>query len=408
MQHNPTATAIAAATLTLFLLTTPTTANNITKILEKYPQFSIFNHYLTVTHLAADINSRQTITVCVVEDKDMSDLLSKNLPINTIQNILSLHVLLDYYGAKKLHEITNGTALAATLYQATGSAPGASGFVNITDFKAGKVGFSAVDSPTTDAFFVKSVDEIPYNLSVIQISQILQSAEASAPTPSPAEMNLTSLMSKQGCKVFADTLSNSSDALKAFEDNIEGGLSVFCPADDVFKQFLPKFKNLTADEQTSLLCYHGIPVYQSMSMLKSNNGVMNTLATDGANKFDFVVQNDGQDITLQTKIVTAKITGTLVDEDPLVVYTVDKVLLPKELFKAEAPTPAPAPAPAAAPPKKSKSGKGKGNYASPPQPESPDSQPSDQVADQKGDAGFNGGRFVAAVALSLWLGLLSP
>ncbi|KAK6947081.1 FAS1 domain [Dillenia turbinata] len=220
-------------------------------------------------------------------------------------------------------------------------------------------------------------------------------------------MNLTSLMSKQGCKVFADTLSNYSDALKAFEDNVEGGLTIFCPTDDVFKQFLPKFKNLTADEQVSLLCYHGVPVYQSMSMLKSNNGVMNTLATDGANNFDFVVQNDGQDVTLKTKFITAKITGTLIDEQPLVIYRVDKVLLPEELFKAEAPTSArpPAPVEAAAPPKKSESGNG--NYASPPQPESPDSQPSDQVADQNSGAGFNGGRFVAPVVLSLWIGFLS-
>lgn len=84
--------------------------------------------------------------------------------------------------------------------------------------------------------------------------------------------------------------------------------------DDVFKAFLPKFKNLTVAGKAAVLEYHGIPVYQSMSMLRSNNGLMNTLATDGTTKFDFTVQNDGQQVTLKTKIVTARITGTLIDE----------------------------------------------------------------------------------------------
>ncbi|KAH6778232.1 FASCICLIN-like arabinogalactan 1 [Perilla frutescens var. frutescens] len=48
----------------------------------------------------------------------MSDLLSKHLTLSAIKNVLSLHVLLDYFNAKKLHQITNGTALAATMFQA--------------------------------------------------------------------------------------------------------------------------------------------------------------------------------------------------------------------------------------------------------------------------------------------------
>ncbi|PNY17173.1 fasciclin-like arabinogalactan protein 1-like [Trifolium pratense] len=63
----------------------------------------------------------------------MSDLTSKHPSIYTIKNIISLHVFLDYFGTKKLHQITNRTTLAATMYQATGSAPGSSGFVNIID-----------------------------------------------------------------------------------------------------------------------------------------------------------------------------------------------------------------------------------------------------------------------------------
>ncbi|KAI8553015.1 hypothetical protein RHMOL_Rhmol06G0312300 [Rhododendron molle] len=398
-----TGTTVLSLLLILLSLSLPPTssAHNITKILEKFPDFSTFNHYLTATHLAPEINSRETITVCAVDNAAMSDLLAKHPSIYTIKNVLSFHVLLDYFGAKKLHQITNGTALAATMFQATGTASGSSGFVNITDLKGGKVGFGAEDNGgNVDSVFVKSLDEIPYNISVIQISKILASSEAEAPTPGPSQMNLTSVMSAHGCKVFAETLLGS-DAEKTYDDNIDGGLTVFCPGDDAFKNFLPKEMIHRKIE------YHGVPVYQSMAMLKSNNGLMNTLATDGANKYDFTVQNDGEVVTLKTKLVTATITGTVIDEQPVAIFAIDKVLLPRELFKGLAPTPAPAPAPetVADAPKPAKKGKHLSPPAADSPADSPDGDAADQTADSSGAVRFNGPRFIA-VGLGLCLGLL--
>ncbi|XP_068638686.1 fasciclin-like arabinogalactan protein 1 [Aristolochia californica] len=371
---------ISAAQVTLFLslvlLGSAVSAHNITRILAKHPEFSTFNRYLMTTHLAPEINRRETITVLALDNSAMSAILSKGLPIATIKNIISLHILLDYFGAKKLHQITNGTALSATMFQATGSAPGSSGFVNITDLKGGKVGFGAEDNNgILDASFVKSVQEIPYNISVIQISHPLSSPEAEAPTPSPVVQNLTVILGKKGCKNFADLLA-ASGTLQTFQDNLPGGLTVFCPGDEAIKKFAPKYKNLTAEGKASVLLFHGVPVYQSMAMLKSSNGLMNTLATDGAKKFDFTVQNEGEEVTLKTKINTAKITGTVVDDEPLVAYTLDTVLLPRELFKAEAP--APAPAPEAESPKKAKKARAKAK--SPPAPDDGDA-PADAPSD---------------------------
>lgn len=396
--HLPPSTTVATVVLSLALLLYTTEAHNITHILAKHPQFSTFNYYLTTTHLAIEINRRQTITVCVVDNAGMSNLLSKHLSISTIKNVLSFHVLLDYFDAKKLHQITNGTALAATMFQATGSATGSSGFINITDLKGGKVGFSPADyNGAPPAKFIKSVREIPYNISVIQLSTILPSAEAEAPTPGPSEMNLTTLMSAHGCKVFAETLIGSP-AEKTFEDNVDGGLTIFCPGDDAMKNFLPKFKNLSAEGKQSLLEYHGVPIYQSISNLKSNNGGMNTLATDGANKYAFVVQNDGEDVTLKTKIVTAKITATLVDQLPLAIFSLDKVLLPIELFES-APAPAPAPSP------EDDGGSHKSSPLAPASPaDSPADGPSDDTDDSTADNGavkYNAGASLAAV-FSIW------
>ncbi|KAL1817993.1 hypothetical protein ACET3Z_020567 [Daucus carota] len=153
-------------------------------------------------------------------------------------------------------------------------------------------------------------------------------------------------MRLKGCKAFADLLV-SEKAEDTFVQSVEGGLTVFCPSDDVLEDFMPKYKNLTAAGKMAVLLYHGVPVYNSMGMLRSNNGLMNTLATEGKNKYDFTVQNDGESVKLKTKAVTATVSGTLVDEEPLAVYKIDKVLLPRELFKAVkeelAPEPAPAP-----------------------------------------------------------------
>ena len=162
---------------------------------------------------------------------------------------------------------------------------------------------------------------------------------------------------------------------------------MFCPTDTIINGFMPKYKNLTAPQKVSLLLYHGIPVYQSIQTLKSNNGIMNTLATDGANKYDFTVQNDGEELTLKTKVITAKVTGTLKDQEPLVVYKIDKVLLPRELFKV---------APKAA----------KEAAAAAPEADAPEGDDvSTQTADSNGASGLDGRRLIMLI-LSFCMGLL--
>ncbi|KAL4352104.1 hypothetical protein GQ457_06G027590 [Hibiscus cannabinus] len=385
MSPPSTATLFSYSLALLFLLlsfSTPTNASNITLILAKYPQFSTFNHYLTATHLASQINRRQTITVLALDNTAMSSLLSRHFSLYTLKNVLSLHILVDYFGAKKLHRISKGSTLTSTMFQATGSASGTSGYVNITNLKGGKVGFGAEDSEgKLDATFVKSIKEIPYNISIIQISHPLDSTEAEAPTAAPSELNLTDIMSKQGCKAFAGLL-QASGADETFNQNIDAGLTVFCPTDKVVSDFMPKYRNLTAPKKKSLLLYHGIPVYMNMQMLKTNTGTMNTLATDGANKFDFTVDNNQEVVSLDTTVVTAKITGIAKDEEPLMVLKINKVLLPKEMYKPVEPASGPsADAPA-------------------------DSTPADdQTLDHNGAEGL-GDRRMGMVVLSMCIGML--
>ncbi|OWM69244.1 hypothetical protein CDL15_Pgr025431 [Punica granatum] len=254
----------AGAIFLLLLFTAPSHGHNISRLLKDHPAFSTFNHYLTQTHLA-----NETITFCAIDNDTISELLASHPSISTIKNVLSLH--------------------------ATGSALGSSGFVNITDLKGSRVGLDPEDNGgTLSTYFVKSLEEVPYNISVIQISGIIPSDVVAAPTSGPSEMNITSLISAHGCKVFADTLLANPDAMKTYQDNAEGGLTVFCPLDDPFKVFLPKYKNLTAASKTMFLEFLAVRMYLSMSILKSNDGLMNTLTTDGASNYDFTVQNEGE------------------------------------------------------------------------------------------------------------------
>ncbi|CAL5063884.1 unnamed protein product [Urochloa decumbens] len=225
-------------------------------------------------------------------------------------------------------------------------------------------------------------------------------AAAKAPAaPPPAPPNVTAEMAKGGCKAFADLIAASPDASSTYQSAVEGGMTVFCPSDDAVRAFLPKYKNLTADGKAELLLFHAVPVHYSLGALKSNNGPMNTLATDGAAKnFNFTLQNQGDVVTIKTASTSrggapARVTSTAIDKDPLAVYVIDAVVQPVELFKpVAAPAPAPAPAPAAADaPTKAAGGKANKRRPAPavadaPGPAADDSAPVDQKKDAKKSA----------------------
>uniref|UniRef100_A0A0E0LYS8 FAS1 domain-containing protein n=1 Tax=Oryza punctata TaxID=4537 RepID=A0A0E0LYS8_ORYPU len=319
---------------------------NITKILAAHPEFSKFNEMLSKTRLAYDINRRQTITVLAVDNSAMASLDHFTLP--TIRHILSLHILVDYYGSKKLHALSHGATASSSMFQATGSAPGTTGYVNITSHKGGKIDFISEDADESakPSRYVKSVKEIPYDISVLQVSSVLSSSEAEAPVPPPAPVNLTELLSKKYCKSFASLLAANADVFRAVNETKDNGLTLFCPVDAAVAAFMPSYKNLTTKAKTAILLYHAVPDYFSLQLLKSNNGMVTTLATASESKKDYSydVQNKGETVTLDTRVVNSAVTATVGDAEPLAVYAVNKFLKPKELFKVvEAPAPAPEP-----------------------------------------------------------------
>ncbi|KAL0379635.1 UNVERIFIED_CONTAM: Fasciclin-like arabinogalactan protein 8 [Sesamum angustifolium] len=345
---------MAATSLTLLsllpiaLLAASASASNITEILSAFPEYSEFNDLLTQTKLADEINSREPVTVCALPNGALSSLTGK-YPLSVIKNVLALHVLLDYFDAPKLHKISEGSVLSTTLYQTTGNAAGNLGFVNITDLRGGKVGFgSGVPGSPLDSTFTKSVKQVPYNLSVIEVSKaIAPSAVLTAPAPSAA-VNITALLEKAGCKTFASLLV-STGVLKVYQSAVEKGLTVFAPNDEAFKAAdAPDLSKLSNAEVVSVLQYHALASYTPIGTLKQTKGKITTLATNGVAKYDLGVTTAGDSVSLETGVDSSRIASTVLDSTPLCIFTVDSLLLPVELF-GKAPAPAPGPAPETSP-----------------------------------------------------------
>ncbi|MCD7454083.1 Kinesin-like protein fla10 [Datura stramonium] len=323
-------------------------AHNITEILSQFPEYSEFNSYLSQTKLADEINSRQTITVLALPNGAMSAVVGKH-PLSVIKNVLSLHVLLDYFDGTKLHKISDGTTLSTTLYQTTGNANGNLGSVNITDLKGGKVGFgSAIPNSPLASTYTKSVKQIQYNISVLEISApIIAPGILAAPAPS-GDFNITGALEKAGCKTFASLLVKSG-VLKTYQTAIDKGLTIFAPNDEAFKGAkVPDLSKLSSADVVSLLQYHAVPSYTPIGTLKTKKDPISTLATNGASKYDLSASTAGDQVTLDTGVDSSRIASTVIDSTPFCIFTVDSVLLPVELF-GKAPSPAPGPAPETSP-----------------------------------------------------------
>ncbi|KAK6918500.1 FAS1 domain [Dillenia turbinata] len=382
------ATPLLSLPLLIFsLVAISTTAHNITAILDGFPEFSVFKGYLTQTKVADEINTRETITVLALDNAAMT-ALAGNHPLSVIKNELRLHVLLDYFDPQKLHKISDGTILSTTLYQTTGNAPGQLGFVNITDVRGGKVCFgSAVTGYKQDVTYQKSVKEIPYNISVLQISSpIIAPGVLTAPAPSASDLNITGALNKAGCKTFASLL-ESSGVLKTYESAVKNGLTVFAPNDEAFKaKGVPDLSKLSNADLVSFLLYHAMAGYSPYATLKTTTGEIKTLATNGAGKYGLAVTTSGDQVTLKTGVDSSRVASTVVDETPLVIFTIDNVLLPVELFGAS-PTPAPAPEPVSSPTPSPATAPSPASEASAPSPiESPPEPPTESPAGSPADA----------------------
>nr|XP_043616373.1 fasciclin-like arabinogalactan protein 14 [Erigeron canadensis] len=160
-------------------------AFNITTILSQFPSFSTFNHYLSETNLASEINSHKPVTVFAIPNDAITCLSGKSHDV--LRNLLRVHVALEYYDIDKLRKLPNRTCQMTTLFQATGQAHGLQGFLKATIFKNGSVFIgSATQGSPLGAIVVRSIACETCNLSVVHISTVIVPVRTTVcPVPAP-------------------------------------------------------------------------------------------------------------------------------------------------------------------------------------------------------------------------------
>ncbi|KAF8780467.1 hypothetical protein HU200_001591 [Digitaria exilis] len=320
---------------------------NITAILDGYKEYKLYNKYLSETKVCDEINSRQStsMSILVLSNDAMTTLASDagdSLP--AIKNALRLHSVLDYYDRKKVKKY--GDESAATLFQATGDAAAATGNVKVVDQDDKNYGFSASTPGARICTVTKEVETHPFKFAILEVTAPI---EFDGLFDTPAIANLTLLLERAGCKVFA-ALAAKTGVLKTYEDAMDKGLTLFAPNDDAFQaKDAPDVKAMSVANLTKLLQYNAVPAYNTKTSLKFVKGSLPTMA---GTKAAVKVVAKGDDVSIDTGKAKSRVADTVVDSVPFCLMTLDSLLVPPELYvgAVEAPAPAPADAPQASPP----------------------------------------------------------
>ncbi|KAJ6300106.1 hypothetical protein OIU76_020992 [Salix suchowensis] len=178
----------------------------------------------------------------------------------------------------------------------------------------------------------------------------LYSSTSLAQTPSPAPSgptNITAILEKAGQFTTLIRLMKSTqeaDQINTQLNNSNQGLTVFAPTDNSFSSLKAGTLNSLSDQQkVQLVQFHILPSFLSMSNFQTVSNPLRTQAGNSADgEFPLNVTTSGNQVNITTGVNSATVANTIYTDGQLVVYQVDQVLLPLDLFGA-APAPAPAP-----------------------------------------------------------------
>ena len=121
------------------------------------------------------------------------------------------------------------------------------------------------------------------------------------------------------------------------------GYTVFAPTDNAFNNLKPGTLNsLTQQQQVSLVQGHILPSFYSMDSFQTASNPVRTQASGRDGPYTLNITSDtNNQVNVSSGVVDVRINNALYSAKPLAVYSVDKVLLPMELFGAKAPAAAP-------------------------------------------------------------------
>ncbi|KAK9176057.1 hypothetical protein WN944_028070 [Citrus x changshan-huyou] len=336
-------------TYLLLITTPPILALNITDLLLPYPDLSAFSALISSTSsaVAADLSHRSSITFLAVPNSYLNSPSSldftRRLSPSSLADLLRYHVLLQYLSWADLRKIPSSGILVTTLFQTTGRASSNFGSVNISRNPATNA--IAIHSPApysaSNATVLTLIKTLPYNITILSINSLLVpygfDLMASETRP-PLGLNITkALIDGHNFNVAASMLA-ASGVVEEFEADEGGaGITLFVPTDLAFAD-LPnnvKLQSLPADKKAVVLKFHVLHSYYPLGSLESIvNPVQPTLATEdmGAGRFTLNISRVNGSVAIDTGLVQASVTQTVFDQNPLAIFGVSKVLLPREIF----------------------------------------------------------------------------
>ncbi|XP_027338473.1 fasciclin-like arabinogalactan protein 4 [Abrus precatorius] len=336
--------------LYLLLLTPPATLSlnlNLTALLSTFPDLSQFTALLSsATPLAADLSHRSSLSLLAVPNSYLSSddhLVRHHLSPSALADVLRYHVLLQFLSWSDLRSLPPSGKLVTTLLQTTGRATDDFGSVNITrDPQSGVV---SIHSPApyspSNATLLSLVKTLPYNITIFSVNSLLIpygfDLMASETRPNLV-LNITkALIDGHNFNVAASMLS-ASGVVQEFEADEGGaGITLFVPVDDAFADLPPSvaLQSLPADKKAVVLKFHVLHSYYPLGSLESVvNPLQPTLATEamGAGSFTLNISRVNGSVAINTGIVQASVTQTVFDQNPVAIFGVSKVLLPREIF----------------------------------------------------------------------------
>ncbi|XP_047308842.1 fasciclin-like arabinogalactan protein 4 [Impatiens glandulifera] len=323
-----------------FLLFSTITAVNITDLLSPFPDLSDFNNLLTTTAVAGDLSTRSSLTILAVPNSYLrsSDLFRRSSSPVNLADVIRYHVLLQYLSWSEIQTIPTSGKLITTLYQTTGRATNNFGSVNITnDFTIR----STDTNSQSNATILTLVKTIPYNFTIFTINSTLIPFGfdlTASETRQSLGINITKALIDGHDFNVAAALLTASGVEQEFEiDEGGAGITIFVPTDEAFSN-LPatdNFQSLPADDKAVVLKFHVLHSYYPLGSLESIvNPVQPTLATEmmGAGSFTLNISRVNGSVTINSGIVQAAVTRTVLDQNPLAIFGVSNVLLPREVF----------------------------------------------------------------------------
>ncbi|KAL0906549.1 hypothetical protein M5K25_025051 [Dendrobium thyrsiflorum] len=226
-------------------------------------------------------------------------------------------------------------------------------------------------------------------------------AAATAAAPSAAGLNnLTDILTKGGQYTTFIRLLKSTQVGQQIQSQLNNsfnGLTIFAPTDNAFNNLKAGTLNgLSAQDQVNLVLSHVLPRYYSLSTFQTASNPVSTQASGPGGVYTVNVSSTTNQVNVTTGVVETQVNNALDTNFPLAVYSVDKVLLPTELFGPKPPEAAPV---AVAPAKSPAKGKPtKGDTAA------------QSVAEAPSDAASHpssAGRLMAVAAVVGFLGIVS-